>query len=438
MFFPFVYTSLMEKKRVKGCYDRYPHAKESWQQPEIWSFIDVMIEKITLLYGFKEVVTPSFEYTELFTRSSGEESDIVSKEMYTFKDKKGRSLSLRPELTAPTLRAYIEHGGDHQKRTKLFYKGSCYRYDRAQKGRYRQFNQFGVEVLGQKDPFVDIEVIAMAMHFFSLLGIKKATLLINSIGSKQSRSSYEKALVAYFSNYTETLSEDSKRRLLKNPLRILDSKDPADILISKNCPNILDYLDIEEKAHFNTVLEGLSSLGIDYKVEPRLVRGLDYYTDTVFEIVRENDGSSQNSLGGGGRYDGLVQALGGKDVPGIGFGLGLERVIQYLLDEHIEIEKKDRPYYYCIGLNNPSKMILTPFIQSARHANIIAEMDPTTSIKEGLKKASELEAHFAILIGEDEINQGVYKIKDLKKRQEEVKGLNTLFSLLEKTPVPSI
>ncbi len=422
----------MEKNRVKGCYDRYPNAKERWQQPQIWKIVDQVIEKITSLYGFKEVVTPSFEYTEVFTRSSGELSDIVSKEMYTFEDKKGRSLSLRPELTAPTIRAYIENGGMNEKLSKLFYKGSCYRYDRQQKGRYRQFHQFGVEVIGQKDPFIDIEVISMLDHFFDMLGITKTTLLINSIGSKDCRVRYSKELVSYFSKHIHHLSEDSIRRLESNPLRILDSKDPTDIEIKANCPNILDFIGIEEKKHFTTVLEGLDSLGICYKVDKHLVRGLDYYTDTVFELVRSDYTSGQNSLGGGGRYDGLVKALGGKDLPGIGFGLGLERTIQYLLDENIAIPEETPPKYYCIGLDTSCKKALFSFVNAARRAGIIAEIDPEYALKGGLKNASEKKAEYAIILGEDELKQGVCKVKDLAQRKEETIQLKDLTSLLSK------
>ena len=426
----FLYSQCMEKNRVKGCYDRYPAAKEQWQQPAIWKVVNRAIEKITTLYGFSEVVTPSFEYTEVFTRSSGEESDIVSKEMYTFADKKGRLLSLRPELTAPTIRAYIENGGMNEKLSKLFYNGSCYRYDRQQKGRYRQFHQFGVEVIGLKDPFIDIEVISMLVHFFEMLGITKTTLLINSIGSKNCRKLYEKELVAYFCKHMDHLSEDSKRRLSTNPLRILDSKDPADIKIKEGCPNILDFIGAAEKEHFATVLEGLDRLGINYTVDKNLVRGLDYYTDTVFELVRADFTSGQNSLGGGGRYDGLVKALGGKDLPGVGFGLGLERTIQYLLDENVTFPEETPPQYYFIPLNAECKMILASFVNSCRKASIIAEIDPEYSVKNGLKNANDKKAQYAIILGPDEFKQGVCKVKNLSQRTESTYPIKNLHTFL--------
>ena len=422
----------MLKKRVKGCYDIYPGSKESWQDPKIWNHLNDVLTKITALYGFKEVVTPSFEYTEVFTRSSGEESDIVNKEMYTFPDKKGRSLSLRPELTAPVIRAYLENGGMEEKLSKLFYKGSCYRYDRAQKGRYRQFNQFGIEVVGQKDPFIDIEVISMLCHLFDLLGIKKTTLLINSIGSKECRKKYSKELINYFSKYKDNLSEDSLRRLEKNPMRILDSKDAQDKKIAANAPNILDYINQEAKDHFSAVIEGLDSLGINYKIDPHLVRGLDYYTDTVFELVRQDDISAQNTLAAGGVYDGLIKLLGGKDIPGIGFALGLERTIQYLLEENIDIAEESSTIFYCIGLDNECKKTLLSFASEARKNGHSTEIHPGFSIKSGLKIASEKKARYAIILGEDEFKQGICKVKDLTARKEEAVELKNLNAWIAK------
>jgi len=422
----------MLKNCVKGCYDRYPKPKEPWQDPIIWQQIDKIIRKLTTLYGFEEVVTPSFEYTEIFTRTSGEESDIVNKEMYTFLDKKGRSLSLRPELTAPVIRAYIENGGMEEKVSKLYYLGSCYRYNRAQKGRYRQFNQFGIELIGEKSPCNDIEVISMIDHFFKLLGLGKTTLLINSIGSKHCREVYSKELVHYFSSFKDQLSDDSKRRLTTNPLRILDSKDSKDIPLIKGAPKILDYLTSEAKAHFTEVLAGLDRLKISYKVDPLLVRGLDYYTDTVFEVVRDDHGSAQNSLGGGGVYAGLVKDLGGKDLPGIGFGIGIERVIQYVLESGISFQKKDPLMCYFIGLNDECKKMQTTFAFQARHMSLSSECHYDYSIKSGLKRASEKMARYAIILGEEEIQHGVCKIKDLQSREEETIALTAFSSWLSK------
>jgi histidyl-tRNA synthetase len=422
----------MLKKRVKGCYDLYPEAKEPWQDPQIWNYLNSVLLKITSLYGFSEVVTPSFEYTEVFTRSSGEESDIVSKEMYTFLDKKGRSLSLRPELTAPAIRAYLENGGMEKKVSKLFYKGACYRYDRPQKGRYRQFYQFGIEVIGEKDPLIDVEVIGMLKHIFDLLGLKKTTLLINSIGSKKCRESYSKELVAYFSKFKDQLSEDSKRRLGTNPLRILDSKEEGDIKIKASAPNILDFINKDAKEHFEKVQEGLNILGIKYKIEPSLVRGLDYYTDTVFEFVRQGDNLSQNTLGGGGVYDGLIQLLGGNNIPGVGFALGMERVIQALLEENVKLPTRETTTFYLIGLDENCKKTLLTIASLARSLDFSTEIHYGTSIKTGLKVASEKKAKYAIILGEEEFKQGICKIKDLNQKAEEsveLKNLPSWFSL---------
>lgn len=424
----------MLKKRVKGCFDIYPGAKESWQNPAVWRHLENILLKISALYGFEEVATPSFEYTEVFTRSSGEESDIVGKEMYTFLDKKGRSLSLRPELTAPVIRAYLENGGQNEKLTKLFYKGPCFRYDRAQKGRYRQFHQFGVEVIGKKDPLIDVEIITMLSHLFKLLHIEKTTILINSIGSKECRKAYCKELVTFYSKHESELSVDSKRRLHTNPMRILDSKDPKDKKISENAPNILDYINEDAKNHFNTVIELLDDLQISYIIDPHLVRGLDYYTDTVFEIVKTGDTKAQNSLAAGGCYNGLVKLLGGKDTPGIGFALGMERIIQYLLEEGIAIPEEEPTTFYCIGMNEVCRKHLLKFTLAARKLGKSAELFEGTTFKAGLKKASEKRSKYAILLGEDELNKGVCKIKDLAKREEEVVPLKDLISHFSKDP----
>lgn len=421
----------MLKKRVKGCFDIYPGSKEAWQDPAIWKYLDDILFKVATLYGFEEARTPSFEYTEVFTRSSGEGSDIVNKEMYTFLDKKGRSLTLRPELTAPIIRAYIENGGMSQSLTKLFYKGSCYRYDRPQKGRYRQFHQFGIEVIGKKDPMIDVEVIAMLLHLFDLLSLTKTTLLINSIGSIKTRTAYSKELRSYYSKFEKDLSDDSKRRLSKNPMRILDSKDRQDKKINENAPSILDFLDAESTAHFDAVKEGLDSLGIQYKIDPMLVRGLDYYNDTVFELIRSDDLSAQNTLAAGGVYSGLVKLLGGKDIPGIGFAIGLERIIQYLLEENIAIPKNHHLSFYFIGLSTACKKYLLPFVASVRRKGSSAELFEGTSIKSGLKKASEKMARYAIILGQEEMESGNCKIKDLETREEQSIPLINLLSYLE-------
>lgn len=421
----------MLKKRVKGCFDIYPDAKEKWQDPAIWAFVEGALKKIVSLYGFSEVKTPVFEYTEIFSRSSGKDSDIVNKEMYTFLDKKGRSLTLRPELTAPVIRAYLENGGMSKPLSKLFYKGPCFRYDRPQKGRYRQFHQFGVEVIGKKDPLIDVEIIAMLLQLFKLLNISKTTLLINSLGSTSSRDLYTKELMKYYLEFENDLSKDSLKRLQTNPLRILDSKDLGDKKINENAPSILDFLDEQSKIHFEAVKKGLTSLGIAYKIDPRLVRGLDYYNDTVFELVREDDIAAQNTLAAGGVYSGLVKLLGGKDMPGIGFALGIERIIQYILEENIKINNESNLSLYFIGMNKECKEILLNFTQEARSSDISAEIFEGTSIKSGLKIASEKKAKYAIILGEEEKEKSVCKIKDLESREEKIVSLKDLMATVK-------
>lgn len=417
----------MQLRRVKGCYDIYPGSKELWQCPYLWQYLEKSLRETAFYYGCEEIVTPSFEYTEVFQRTSGQQSDIVSKEMYTFLDKKGRSISLKPELTAPVIRSYIENSGFEKKLTKLFYLDSCYRYDRPQKGRYRQFRQFGVEILGQKNPLIDVETIAMLSAIYENIGIKNTTLLINSIGSRESRDLYIKKLKEYLHDFENNLSYDSQQRLQKNPIRILDSKDSGDKKIIANAPAIFDFLANEEKDHFYCVTEGLSELNISYKIDPLLVRGLDYYTDTVFELIRENDVSGQNTLAAGGVYQGLVKQLGGKDIPGIGFAIGLERTIQMLLDNQISIAKPNHTTFFCIGLTQEAKKLLLKFAIPLRKMKKKVEIFEGTSIKSGLKKASENQYQFAIILGEEELQSNSCKIKDLASREEETIELQNLF-----------
>ena len=422
----------MLKKRVKGCYDLYPDAQEHWQHPQLWDFLNKKLKELASLYAFQQVVTPTFEYTDIFLRSSGEESDIVSKEMYTFLDKKGRSLSLRPELTAPVIRAYLENNGQKEPLSKLYYQGPCFRYNRAQKGRYRQFQQFGIEVLGAKNPLIDIEVIAMLCHLYELLNLKNTTLLINTIGSIECRKKYSTELISYYEQYEHLLSEDSKRRLKSNPLRILDSKDVNDIKISANAPKIIDHIDQDAKNHFNQVLEGLNSLGIKYEIDHHLVRGLDYYSDTVFELVKKDDHNAQNTLAAGGVYDGLVKTLGGKDTPGIGFAMGMERTIQYMIEENVPMPDSSTTTLYAIGLDQPCKKYLLTFLMNARKKGIAGELFEGSNLKTGLKRASQKKASYAIILGEDEYNQGLCKIKDLESRKEETLQLSNLESWISK------
>ena len=285
-----------------------------------FSFVERTAKELAERYGYGEIRTPVFEFTEVFSRGIGEATDVVSKEMYTFTDRGGESLTLRPEGTAGAVRAFISEGMEQNQPVKLFYSGSMFRYERPQKGRYRQFNQIGVELLGASSPQADIEVLSLAWEFLKALGLKDFIRLeLNTLGDLESRAAYREALVSYFSAHKDELSEDSLNRLDKNPLRILDSKDERDKKIVEGAPEMTAYLNEESREFFETVQEGLKALDIPYTVNPRLVRGLDYYRHTVFEFITESLGT-QGTVLGGGRYDGLVQELGGSQTPGIGFG----------------------------------------------------------------------------------------------------------------------
>ena len=317
----------MHYKAPKGTYDIYPNAKTPVYNITHWNLIENALKRVTSLHGYEEIRTPHFEETQLFLRTSGETSDIVSKEMYTFTDKGKRSLTLRPEGTAAIVRALMQNSileskGEH----KYFYTGSFFRYDRPQAGRYREFHQCGVEIFNDFSPESDVEVISTFCSLLSELTITDTILKINSLGSQNSRASYISALKSYLENTKDALSEDSKNRLEKNPLRILDSKDPNDQEIIKSAPLISEFITEKERVHFERVQELLTSIGICYEVTPTLVRGLDYYSDTVFEVHSPHLGA-QSSLGGGGRYDKLLPLMGCKDVGATGFAAGIERLI---------------------------------------------------------------------------------------------------------------
>lgn len=409
----------MSYHRVKGCYDILPEADEPWKQSSIWHFVETKARQVAESYGFQEVILPAFEYTEVFTRSVGEESDIVSKEMYTFEDKAGRSISLRPELTAPLIRAYIENGLHHKTCSRFFYFGPCWRYDRAQKGRYRQFYQFGIEVIEQTDPLIDVETIALLLDVYKAVGLKNTTLLLNSIGDKETRSEYAKALRDYFKPHLPKLSEDSQRRYETNPLRILDSKAKDDREISQNAPKIFDYLTIEAGKYFDTVCKRLSELGIRYTIDQNMVRGLDYYSNTVYEVVRSDDLGAQSSIGAGGRYDGLMKQLAGPDLPGVGFGTGVERIIQSMMEEKCLPEQESKLDFYVIPLAEEVKTTCFHHLMTLRRSGATALLHyKNYNAKKAFQEAVEHKARFALIVGEEEEKNKRVKIKDLATREE--------------------
>lgn len=425
-----VYHCFMTYHRVKGCYDVLPEADEPWKEPALWQFVFEKARAISAQYGFKEAILPAFEYTEVFTRSSGEESDIVAKEMYTFTDKGGRSVSLRPELTAPFLRAYIEAGMHQKSCDRFFYIGPCWRYDRSQKGRYRQFYQFGIEIIGQNESYVDVEAIAMLLDFYHALGLKNISLALNSIGDKETRKRYEQALREYFRPYLGRLSEDSQRRFETNPLRILDSKAECDKELVKDAPSISSFLSDAAKERFDFVCGSLEKFSIPFVIDHNLVRGLDYYCDTVFEVVRTSDTGRQNSLGGGGRYDGLMKDLGGPDYSGIGFGTGIERICQMMVDENLSLPTTQVLDYYLIPLDDSCKKVCFNYLMQIRKQGHSALLHyKNYNVKKALRAAENANAHYAIIIGEEELHKNQMTIKDLFNRNERVVPVSVLLEL---------
>jgi histidyl-tRNA synthetase len=324
-------------RRVKGTRDLLP------PETAIWSAVEDVARKTFALYGFQEVRTPLLEHTELFVRTVGEATDIVGKEMYTFPDRKGRSLTLRPESTAAVARAFLEAGMQAGPLpARLFYIGPQFRYERPQKGRYRQFHQIGAELLGDASPWADAEVLLMLERFLQALGFRELEVLVNTVGDAESRAGYAEALRAYLTPRRDQLGEDSQRRLELNPLRILDTKDPAERQLLDGAPKLADHLTAKAKDHFAVVLAALERFGVKHRVSERLVRGLDYYTDTVFEIVSRDLGA-QDALCGGGRYDELVSDLGGQRTPSIGFAIGEDRLVEVLPAEFRERVKPQPP-----------------------------------------------------------------------------------------------
>jgi len=409
----------MNYQRVKGCYDILPEADEAWKSSAFWQFIRAKAEIVSGLYGFQEIILPALENTEVFTRSVGKDSDIITKEMYTFLDKANRSISLRPELTAPTLRAYIENGLHQKACQRFYYLGPCWRYDRAQKGRYRQFYQYGIELIGQHDPFADVETILLLLHFYKSLGLNNTTLLLNSIGDKSTRDEFAKALRAFFKPRLKELSEDSQRRFETNPLRIIDSKAEEDKEVCKTAPKIINYLSSEGREYFENVCSLLTEQGINYTIDHNLVRGLDYYCDTVYEIVSNDDLGAQNSLGAGGRYDGLMKQLGGPDKSGVGFATGIERIMQALISQNATIPEAKPLEYYIIPLSEEAKKVTFHYLNKLRQNGHSALLHHKNfNVKKGLQAAGTFKTEQVIIVGDDELQSKKIKIKNLSTREE--------------------
>ena len=385
-----------------------------------WNHVESVIKELCALYGYSEIRTPMFEDTKLFLRGIGDTTDVVAKEMYTFEDRGGRSITLRPENTAAVVRSYLEHKlyGDQQVH-KLFYIGSMFRYDRPQAGRYREFHQFGVEVLGASSPAADAEVINLAYTLFKTLGLKELELHINSIGDYKCRPIYRQKLIEFFEEKEDQLCDDCQARLHKNPLRILDCKEDSCRRASAGAPKITDYLCDECKKKFEAVKRYLAALEIPYLVDSRLVRGLDYYTNTAFEIQYPPLGA-QSAICGGGRYDGLVEDVGGPSTPGIGFAVGLERLLLALEMQKLIPEPANRKKVYIVTLGEDAVVEGIKIQQHLRDKGVIAEIDlQDRSIKGQMKQAGKNNAEYTVIIGANEMEKKEAAVKNMENGKQQ-------------------
>lgn len=400
-------------KKIKGTEDVLP--KDSYR----WQFVEDVMRKESAAYGFKEIRTPVFEHTELFARGVGQTTDVVQKEMYTFDTKGGESVTLRPEGTAGAARAVLEHGlVNDSLPIKASYFVSCYRYEKPQAGRLREFHQFGLECYGTQSPAADAELICAAQSIFDRLGIKQLRLEINSIGCPTCRAEYHKALKGYFGGCKDELCETCNSRLEKNPMRILDCKSPVCSKIAGGAPKITDYLCDECKEHFASVQKYLDAAGVEYTVNPTIVRGLDYYTKTVFEFVTDFIGA-QGTVCGGGRYDGLIEELGGKHLPSLGFAMGIERLLMLMDKQGIEIPKPSTCDLYVAVMGESASLKSFEIIKAVRSCGLIAETDIVgRGLRAQMKYADKIGAKFSMVLGDNEIEQGKAVIKNMSSGEQ--------------------
>lgn len=386
-------------------------------QVEKWQLIEKKARELCEKYQYHEIRTPIFEHTELFHRSVGDTTDIVQKEMYTFTDRGDRSITLRPEGTASTVRAYVEKKmfGHATQPVKLYYMGPMFRYERPQAGRFRQFVQFGVEALGSSDPAIDAEVISLAMSLYQELGLKKLKLVINSLGDKDSRNAHREALIQHFQPRIGEFCSDCRNRLEKNPMRILDCKQDRDHELMKTAPSIIDYLNDESKSYFDKVQKYLTSLEVEFEIDPNLVRGLDYYNHTAFEIMSNAEGfGAITTLCGGGRYNGLVEDLGGPETPGIGFAMSIERFLAALEAEKVELPLSENIDCYLVSLGEEAKDHTVTLLHQLRKAGFSAERDYLDrKIKTQFKAADRLQAKFVAVLGDDELKANKINLKNM-------------------------
>lgn len=400
----------------RGTQDILPGEVEKWQ------LIEEKARELCEKFQYREIRTPIFEHTELFLRSVGDTTDIVQKEMYTFEDRGGRSLTLRPEGTASTVRSFVEHKmhGDASQPVKLYYMGPMFRYERPQAGRFRQFVQFGVEAIGSADPAIDAEVIALAMSLYKSMGLQKLKLIVNSLGDKESRSAHREALVNHFKPRIGEFCQDCQNRLEKNPMRILDCKQDREHELMKSAPSIIDYLNDYSKAYFEKVQKYLKNLDIDFTVDPNLVRGLDYYNHTAFEIMSDSEGfGAITTLCGGGRYNGLTEEIGGPEAPGIGFALSIERFIAALEAEKVDLPLVKSIDCYLVSLGEEAKDYTVGLLQKLRMAGYSAERDYLDrKIKAQFKAADRSNAKFVAVLGEDELKANKINVKSMESGEQ--------------------
>lgn len=405
----------MKLQKPKGTQDILPADSAKWQ------YVENVARETFKKYNYGEIRTPMFEHYEVISRSVGDTTDIVTKEMYDFHDKGDRHITLRPEGTAPVVRSYVENklfAPEVQKPVKVYYIGSMFRYERPQAGRLREFHQLGVECFGSKNPATDVETIAMTYQLFNTLGIKDVTLHLNSLGNTESRLAYRQALIDYLTPMRESLSKDSQRRLDENPLRVLDSKEKEDKVAVENAPSILDYLDEESQAHFDEVRTMLDSLNIPYVIDTNMVRGLDYYNHTIFEFVTTID-KSELTICAGGRYDSLVEYFGGPETAGFGFGLGLERLLLVLDKQGIELPEEESLDVYIAVLGSGANGKALELVQAIRYQGFKAERDYLgRKIKAQFKSADTFKAKTVITLGESEVESGQVNVKNNATREE--------------------
>jgi len=398
-----------------------------------WHYVEKVFTSLCKQFGYKEIRVPVFEHTELFNRGVGETTDIVQKEMYTFDDKAGRSLTLRPEGTAGVVRSYIEHGmSSAVQPVKLYYNITAYRYEKMQKGRYREFHQFGMEIFGAADAAADAEIIGALSLLFERLGVKNLSLNVNSIGCPTCRNDYNELLRTFLSDKIETMCDTCKSRYDRNPMRILDCKEDSCKMKVKEAPALLDHICDDCRTHFNTVLTKLNGMNIPYSIDKGIVRGLDYYTRTVFEFVSRNIGT-QGTVCGGGRYDGLIESCGGPQVPGIGFGLGVERLLMEMESQGIVIPEPENPLIYLGAIGDKAVSVVETIAWDLRKKGISCIKDVMgRSVKAQMKYADKLRTDYTMVLGDNEIESGRAALRDMRTGESKDISLDTLVDRLRK------